>query len=139
MYLINSMTTRKIKLFLINPDYLLYASPPLGLAYLASYLREKIPNLDIKIIDQKSHSQILRILAKESPDIIGLSAVSENWVKVKELARDIRHISRQSKIIIGGVHITTLPSSFNNSFFDYAILGEGEIPFLKLVKLKLQY
>jgi len=124
-----------MKVYLINPDYMLYGNPPLGLAYLASYLRKEIPFLDIKILDQIPCREIITKIKQDRPDVVGLTAVSENWFKVKKLGKIIRNEVKNSKIIIGGVHLTSQPSCFKKSAFDYGILGEGELPFAHLIKL----
>lgn len=123
-----------MKVYLINPDYMLYSHPPLGLAYLASYINKNYPSAEIKILDQISKKQILKKIKKDKPDIVGITAVSENWVLVKEMAKEIKLELENTKLIIGGVHVTTQPSCFENSVFDYGVLGEGEIPFTKLLK-----
>ncbi|MDO8623483.1 MAG: radical SAM protein [archaeon] len=124
-----------MKVYLINPDYMLYSHPPLGLAYLASYIKKNYPSVEIKILDQVSKKQILKKIKKDKPDVVGISAVSENWVSVKEMAKEIKSLHENTKIIIGGVHVTTQPFCFEKSVFDYGILGEGEIPFTKLLHL----
>jgi radical SAM superfamily enzyme YgiQ (UPF0313 family) len=124
-----------MKVYLINPDYMLYRNPPLGLAYLASYIRKKAPHIKIKIMDQISYRKILKKVEKDKPEIIGISAVSENWFKVKNMGREIKNKLKDSKLVIGGVHVTTQPSCFKDSPFDYGVLGEGEIPFLELIKV----
>lgn len=124
-----------MKVCLINPDYMLYGDAPLGLAYLASYIKKVLPETQIKILDQMPLKKIIKTLKRDQPEIIGLSSVSENWFNVKKIAQKIKKVNQNSKLVIGGVHITTDQQSFENSPFDYAVLGEGEIPFSKLVNL----
>ena len=117
-----------MKLFLINPNYMLYGDPPLGLICLASYLREKCKFLKIRILDQIPLKKIIKIIKKEKPEIIGLTSVSLDYYIVKKLARQIKKISPDSILILGGVHITTAPECFEDSPFDIAVRGEGELP-----------
>ncbi|MEN7982574.1 MAG: radical SAM protein [Nanoarchaeota archaeon] len=123
-----------MKLFLINPDYMTYGDPPLGLAYLAAYIRENCDFLRINILDQLNEKEILKKIKKENPSIIGFTAVSSNYSYVKELAKKIKETFSDIILIIGGIHITTLPKSFGNSSFDIAVIGEGEICATKLIK-----
>ncbi len=51
--------------------------------------------------------------------------------KAITLAKEIREYSK-APIVIGGVHISTLPGSFNKAF-DFGIMGEGEITFTEVV------
>lgn len=121
----------QVKIILINPDYMLYGDPPLGLASLAAYLKKECSFIDIRIFDQIKEGEMLKKILKEEPHIVGISAVSQNYYKVIELAKKIRKVAPSSILILGGVHITALPSSFKDSPFDLAIRGEGEIPFKK--------
>jgi len=132
MEIINS---NKIKVYLVNPDYMLYSMPPLGLAYLASYIREKNPLVNIKIFDQTHPQKLLKIIEKDKPEIVGISAVSENWYRVKKLATDVKTRFNKTKLILGGVHVTLQPFCFKETSFDYAVLGEGELIFKELLDL----
>lgn len=123
-----------MKVFLINPDYMIYGDPPLGLAYLAAYIREKCSFAKVKILDQISEKEILNIVKREQPEIIGLTSVSGNYYYVKILAKKIGLVSPKSLRVIGGVHITTQPEAFKDSPFQIAVRGEGEIAFSKFLK-----
>jgi radical SAM superfamily enzyme YgiQ (UPF0313 family) len=118
----------KEKLFLINPYFKLYGDPPLGLAYLAAYVRNHIKGLDIKILDLLEDEEVFKILLKERPKFIGISAVSQNYYAAVSLGKAIKKILPNSILLIGGVHITVCPTSFKSSPFDLAVRGEGEIP-----------
>ncbi len=122
-----------MKLLLINPDYMKYSSPPLGFISLAAYVRRECPFLNLKFLDQYSEKDILKQIISFSPDIIGFTAVSENYFLVKKLAEKIRRFYPKSMLVLGGIHISTSPSSFQNSSFDFAIRGEGEIAFTKFL------
>ena len=122
-----------MRVVLINPDYMTYGNPPLGLAFLASYLRKFIPNIEIEIYDQIPPSKIIEKIRNKKPEIIGLTSVALNFYKVKELASRIRKISN-ALLVLGGRHITTMPDSFKNTAFDIGIIGEGELTFANLVK-----
>ncbi|MFA5628642.1 MAG: PqqD family peptide modification chaperone [Dehalococcoidales bacterium] len=80
-------------------------------------------------------------LLKEKPDIIGISIVGETqWVPALTLSRMIKSIYKRGHITIGGYTTTVLSESFEKypdlftTFFDSAIIDEGEIPLLKLVE-----
>lgn len=124
-----------MNLTLINPDYRMYGDPPLGLAYLAAYIREKSNKTNVRILDQLNDSEIIKKLKKEPSEIVGISAVSSNYYKAKILAKKIKKILPNITLILGGVHITTFPNSFKNSPFDLAVRGEGEVPTLRLIEI----
>ena len=110
--------------------------PPMGLAYLASYL-SKDNDIDIRIIDSGVHFNVMEALFKDHFDLIGISAMTIEYGKALELARNIKN-EKNIPIIIGGVHISTLPSSFKNCF-DLGVIGEGEQTFMEVIKSFIKY
>jgi radical SAM superfamily enzyme YgiQ (UPF0313 family) len=123
-----------MKLLLINPDYMRYSSPPMGFIALAAYVRRECPFLNIKFLDQIPEEEIFKRINQFAPKIIGITAVSENYYLVKNLAIKIKKKYPDIILVLGGVHISTSPESFKNSNFDIAVRGEGEIAFAKLLK-----
>ena len=116
--------------------------PPLGLAYLASYLKEKIGFDNIIIVDKVTNP--IKSILKQNPDIIGISSCTSEFEKAKQIAREIK-IRKNIPIILGGPHITVLPNLLTNSF-DIGVIGEGEETlkeimenFLKNKKLELKW
>ncbi len=124
-----------MKLFLINPDYMVYGDPPLGLAYLSSYIKKNCSFIELEILDQLTQKEIIKKIKKDIPQIIGFTAVSINYVFVKKLAEKIKSLFPKIILILGGVHITTSPESFEDSSFDIAVRGEGEICLTKLLNV----
>jgi anaerobic magnesium-protoporphyrin IX monomethyl ester cyclase len=100
---------------------------PLGLAYLASYLRNHLDGLDIRI----SHLCSDRLLKAFQPDIVGLSSVTQNFGLAKRFARLCK--ARGSLVIAGGVHISLLPHNLTPDM-DIGVLGEGEETMLEIVQ-----
>jgi len=117
-----------MKFILINPDYMLYGDPPLGIATLAAYLRRECSFLDVKIMDQVPEKKMMKQIVTEKPEVVGLTAVSQNYYKAVGLAKKIREIHPNALLVIGGVHITTCQKAFEKSPFDLAVIGEGEVP-----------
>jgi len=60
------------------------------------------------------------------PDIVGLSVLTGNQQSFIHLARRLRMILPDSKIIVGGPHATFFPRDFLISEFDLIIPGEAE-------------
>lgn len=121
----------KIKLALVPMLYSSGADPPLGLGSIATYLREYANFSDTVIIDAKGADDIIREIRKEEPTIIGLSAKTMHYSKACTVAKKIRE-EFGGMIIIGGVHISTLPSSLD-PVFDLGVVGEGEETMLELI------
>ena len=90
----------------------LTVGPPLGMAYLASILQKS--DMNVKILDANVYGltceEILFNVIHFNPDIIGLSAVTPTIHYVNELAIKIKQKLPNIKIIVGGVHVTTLPN-----------------------------
>lgn len=101
----------------------------LGLGYLASFLPENIrKKIDIKIINNQVEEEIVSF----SPDIVGLSCVSQNFNRAKQIARFCKE--RNITVIIGKSHISAIPSSLDKNM-DVGIIGEGEQTFSEIVEL----
>lgn len=116
----------KFYLFNINDPYPAYESfrePSLGLGYIKSYLMKycNVENLSIKILKYN----VLNIIQKEQPDIIGISSVTQDYSNAIEFAYKMKKRGIQSIIILGGIHISTLPESLD-PVFDIGVVGEGE-------------
>lgn len=108
--------------------------PPMGLVYLATYLENKL-NLskkEIKIVD-KNFFDIEKEIEKFKPDIIGIGAMTINYQEAISLASKIKK-RKNIPIIVGGVHISSLPTSLKKCF-DVGVIGEGEETFSELVSL----
>lgn len=111
--------------------------PPLGLVYLATYLREKagVEHENIRIIDT-TFTNIKESIKKFSPDIIGFTSMTIDYGKVIKFATTLKK-DYDVPYIIGGVHVSSLPESFN-PVFDIGVIGEGEETIKELVLLYAQ-
>lgn len=105
------------EIVLVNP-YLKFNDPPLGLAYMSAYLKER--NIESTIIDKEK--DIIKSVKKRDPKIVGFSAMLFDYDKVVETAKKIKKLG--IKVIVGGVQISTMPQSL--SIFDIGVIGEGE-------------
>src|SRR4030067_2878489 len=121
-----------MKLALINTvrSNLRSSQSPLGLAYIATYLKEYIGFENTRIIDGNVED-ILKEIYKYKPDVAGISSMTMSTGYANELAFEIKD-KLDIPLINGGVHISTLPSSLCQSF-DIEVIGEGEETMLELV------
>ncbi len=99
--------------------------PPLGLAYIASYL-EKYGGYKDVFIETDMNAAL-----DKRPDIVGISSVTPNFNKAVKIAGEIKTAS-DIPIIIGGAHITALPHTLPECF-DFGIVAEGEQTMLELL------
>jgi anaerobic magnesium-protoporphyrin IX monomethyl ester cyclase len=110
--------------------------PPLGLAILAAILRNN--GYQVKIIDceatRQNNNDVLKSINSWKPDVVGITAVTIAINKAAELAKQIKEMMTVP-VIIGGVHISALPSETmkQNPQFDIDVLGEGEITLIELL------
>ena len=112
--------------------------PPLGIAYIASYLREH--DIDIDIVDctpeNIDQNNIGDIISKKNPSIIGLTATTPMINRSIKFADLIKIINPEVKIMIGGPHVTAMAEDTlaHANSIDLAIRGEGELTMLEVVK-----
>lgn len=109
--------------------FLNFTSPPLGLAYLAAYLRkhgyDTIRIIDSQIL-QLSMAKYRELLTRWRPDFIGIQVLTPNFgqaIKAANLAKDLD----VPCVALGGMHATFLPrETLETSKADLIIRGEGE-------------
>ncbi len=75
-----------MKLALVSLGEGLYRTPPVGLAYLATYLEKKLGIKDTVIVDNV-FEDIYERLKEEKPDLIGISAMSLRYGSAIKAAR----------------------------------------------------
>ncbi|MFH0831791.1 MAG: radical SAM protein [archaeon] len=112
--------------------------PPLGLAMIAAVLKEK--GFKIMIIDSVvmnySSKDILHIIKERKPKAVGITAMTPNYHRAKSLANEIKKEFPDILLIIGGHHVTIMPEKVvEESDFDIAVLGEGEITSIEILEL----
>lgn len=124
------MTKLKVMLInAINPNKKVETMlPSLGLGYLVSSLREHFDYIEFKIIDQDIELEI----NKFRPDIIGITSVTQNYNRAIRYAKIAKKYDLP--VIIGGVHISALPSTLTNEM-DVGVIGEGEKTIVDLLNL----
>jgi len=106
-------------------------STPLGLVSIATYVKEKGGFSDIKIIDLNFDDK--DAVLGYTPDLIGISAMTVDYSRAIELAAYFKQ-TLDVPLVLGGVHISTLPSSLDENF-NLGVLGEGEQTALELIQL----
>ena len=113
--------------------------PPLGIAWLAAVLREN-GFKDVVLIDSManrySNEDIISLLKKQRPDLIGISFGTQIRFSAFDLARLAKKNFPGIPIVVGGPHptLTSQDTLENIPEIDIVVRGEGEISFLNLVK-----
>ncbi|MFC1850024.1 B12-binding domain-containing radical SAM protein [candidate division CSSED10-310 bacterium] len=119
----------------------LQISQPMGILYLASYLRHYL-EIPVKLIDMRigrlSCQDVVKQMADDPPSIVGISSLSFEASTVHELAASLKKVYPDIPIIAGGPYSTTSPNLvIQDSNIDYAVVGEGEITFKELTEALL--
>ena len=110
--------------------------PSLGLAYIAAIFKKN--GYETRIIDCSlgiSHAELVRLLEKDKPDVVGITGTTSVFVSIKKVAEDVRKYLPSTLIVIGGSHLTAMPEyTMGFPCFDIGVIGEGEITFLELIQ-----
>jgi radical SAM superfamily enzyme YgiQ (UPF0313 family) len=115
--------------------------PPLGVLYLAAYLRDKMPDTIINVTDgcRIGFDETLREIDQFKPEILGISFYSMTAYGASTLARRAKERFPSITIVVGGPHVTALPvETLRDSRADFAVVGEGEETFFLIVKAKAE-
>lgn len=105
--------------------------PPLGLLYVASSLEEAGHTVNIIDCEIQLYSPniILQLILDSKPDIVGFTATTPEINGVEKLAKKIKEVNLNMKIMVGGSHVSALPRQtlVDCPYIDYIVVGEGEL------------
>ena len=145
--------SKKFKVLLLNPpsfdaitmeredisfdDYGRY--PPLGLLYIASYLKKSDLAVDVTVMDSNildwHYDDFEGYFKKERPDLVGLGSFTPSIFDVFSTLELIKKCLPDTITVVGGTHTTLYPEeTIANKDVDFVVAGEGEIVFKKLVE-----
>jgi len=119
--------------------------PPMGLASIAAYIRDK--GHSVKILDCNIDSPSIELFSelfeKEfvqnflNINVIGITSVTANIKKAYKIAEICKKFYPKVKIVLGGTHATALANEvLGNEFIDIVVNGEGEITFEEIISGK---
>lgn len=130
----------RARLLLIRPNSSIEATPPpLGLMYVASYLREEEDGYDIKILDARiknlSFDEIKKYIKDYYPQYIGITGLHVDSPQLHRIARLSKGINKDCKVIIGGPYPTgDYKRALKDTSIDFCVIGEGEVTFAGLMR-----
>ncbi|MCL5090408.1 MAG: B12-binding domain-containing radical SAM protein [Patescibacteria group bacterium] len=145
------------KVLLVNPFLTVYLddpagiSPPLGLAYLASYLERQ--GVKVKILDAAAEGiekvreiggkkryglpeeEIIKRIKDFSPEIVGITCQSTLHAKdAQETAAIVKKANPKILVVMGGAHPSALPEEvLSDKNIDLVVRGEGEVTLGEIV------
>lgn len=154
-----------VKTLLISPPIYrlqgkMQAAPPLGLLYISRYLNEngvdtKVYNADYegKFVFKESatsHEKYMKnlhnpnfeawravrqVIKKHSPDIIGITTTTSSFTSALNVAKIVKENLPDTKIILGGSHVTALPEeAASQPEINAVVIGEGEHTMLEIAQ-----
>lgn len=117
-----------------------FGAPPLGLAYVASFLKQA--GCDVRLIDlmftARNWQEVKALIEKEAPKWVGISATTPQINEAFITAEIVKGIDPRIKVVIGGIHASALPQeTLGNKNIDILVYGEGEMTMLELVQGKI--
>ncbi len=121
-----------MRLQLIVPNETMQGWPSLGVAYIASYLREYM-DFNNTTIWQHLPNEPMEQIKRLSPDIIGIGALTPQLPAANSLAHGIRQ-ELDIPVFLGGPHIGSFPEYLPEDY-SAGIIGEGEQTVLEFLNL----
>jgi anaerobic magnesium-protoporphyrin IX monomethyl ester cyclase len=109
----------------------IFRFPPLGLGYIAAYLKQH--GFSAKIVDCTfiSQKEALRQIRDSNPKIIGIQSMFSLREKSLEMARLLR---KNCGLLVAGGPLPTISSEAFLNDFDLVVNGEGEQTMLEIVE-----
>jgi anaerobic magnesium-protoporphyrin IX monomethyl ester cyclase len=109
-----------------------WVSPPLGILQLAAYLRSRLKNLEIRIVDQRatdlSIEEVVSRAVEFGPDMVGISCTTPNCDSLGALSSGIRRALPKALQMIGGPHASAFGADLMDTLSaDCVVMGEGEL------------
>jgi anaerobic magnesium-protoporphyrin IX monomethyl ester cyclase len=137
----HSVMSKPYRILFVKPrqNIVPYAiEPPLGVMYLASFIRQQQPDVEVRIVDMTpenmSYSQLTERMRAFAPDMVGVSALTVESRGLHRAAAIAKQLHPETVVVAGGPHASAYPQAvMSDPRFDYAVLGEGEVTFGKLV------
>ncbi len=99
--------------------------PPLGIAYLSSWLKKQLPYAQTVCCDVSLGESPLAKAKLHKPDLIAFTCTTIGYDNTVKIAARLRQAGVKTPFILGGQHISALPHTLP-SFFDACVIGEGE-------------
>jgi len=110
----------------------------LGVAYIASYVREKgysVDILNLRSLGNDWRQKLKDKIISEKPHYVGISCVTPLIRACRTTASYVKSIDKDIKIIVGGPHPTVLPDETAKlDEFDVVVIGEGEFTVYEILR-----
>lgn len=112
---------------------------PIGIGYIASYLKSKVNGIESYFLDclreGYDHEKFTDYIKKLKPDLVGITAFSveiDSAIRCCEIAKTI---DKGIITVIGGPHATFMPEEvLSNNSVDFIFRNEAEISFSQFIE-----
>ena len=117
-----------------------YLPPPTTLLILAAYIEEKLPDLEIDILDCQAEKMSWQGLEKYiesfNPSMVLTSGFTCNAYSCARTVEIAKKVNEDIITVVGGIHFTSVPEESLVDFpeIDYIVRGEGELTIVELIK-----
>ncbi|HIJ62275.1 MAG TPA: magnesium-protoporphyrin IX monomethyl ester anaerobic oxidative cyclase [Rhodospirillaceae bacterium] len=134
-----------MRILMIHPNYhsggaeIAGKWPPAWVAYLTGALKANGYD-DVRFIDAMtddlSDDELRAILAEESPDVIGATAITPSIYKAQHLLQLAKEVHPEAVTVLGGIHATFMYQQVlaEAPWIDVIVRGEGEEVLVDLVR-----
>ncbi len=113
-------------------------SPPMALLYIASFLRYKIPEIELKVTDGLlvPYDKALGEVKSYQPDVLCITYITQLAPSAYAFINDVKRLFPKILVIAGGPHVTPLPGEgLERSKADAMVIGEGEVTAYEIIKM----
>ena len=110
---------------------------PLGILYLAAFLRREMVELEVSIIDGQApnltYEELLRLTLCEEPDVVGFGYWTVQAEISQQLSNELKKKRPDVLIVHGGIHPTIFPEEALRHC-DAVVMREAELTMLELLE-----
>lgn len=126
---------------LASTKQLLAPAPPLGLGYLAAVLERAGYCTAIMDMtpDEITKEDLIQCITTAQPRIVGITTVMTNYNTALKVARLVKDVNEEIKVVMGGPHVSFLAQqTLEHPCVDFVIEGEGEESIVELTQSLLE-
>ena len=140
----SEINSRQVDLLLVYPPWTVLTSrgiltnalPPLGILTIAAHAERH--GYNVKVIDihaeRMSPDDFYEMVKEYNPRFVGITVLSSMIAVTHALAKEVKDLNADCKVIVGGVHAELFPEEMlSNPSIDYVVRGDGEEPILALL------
>jgi anaerobic magnesium-protoporphyrin IX monomethyl ester cyclase len=126
-----------LKITLIHPpQHTDYPQPPLGLALIAAILEKQ--GYPVSIVDANTPGYSMENIstAVADADVVGITAMTPTIGEALKIAKQVKQVRPDVKLVIGGPHVTLMPGETLSSspYVDVVTRGEADETVVDLMR-----